>query len=85
MRALLIWLFMALPVFADGERTGAFDYYVLSLSWSPNWCSYEGNAAVQTNAIHITITVGSCMGSGPNSIRATRLFAKQTSVHLRGR
>lgn len=23
---------------------GEFDYYVLSLSWSPNWCAYEGDA-----------------------------------------
>ncbi|MGB3245153.1 MAG: ribonuclease T2 [Sulfitobacter sp.] len=39
----LIALF-ALPVAADGERPGAFDYYVLSLSWSPNWCALEGDA-----------------------------------------
>lgn len=44
MRALLIWLLMALPAWAGGERAGAFDYYVLSLSWSPNWCAYEGDA-----------------------------------------
>ncbi|THD76501.1 ribonuclease T [Thalassobius vesicularis] len=29
---------------ADGERAGAFDYYVLSLSWSPTWCALEGDA-----------------------------------------
>ena len=29
---------------ADGERAGDFDYYVLSLSWSPNWCVLEGDA-----------------------------------------
>ncbi len=29
---------------ADGERAGEFDYYVLSLSWSPNWCVLEGDA-----------------------------------------
>ena len=28
----------ALPLRAEGERAGAFDYYVLSLSWSPSWC-----------------------------------------------
>ncbi|WP_223423629.1 ribonuclease T2 family protein [Tateyamaria pelophila] len=44
MRALLIWLMMALPALSDGERAGEFDYYVLSLSWSPNWCAYEGDA-----------------------------------------
>ncbi|MEL6618065.1 MAG: ribonuclease T2 [Pseudomonadota bacterium] len=44
MRALLIWTMLALPVWADGKGVGAFDYYVLSLSWSPNWCAYEGDA-----------------------------------------
>lgn len=32
------------PVWADGERSGEFDYYVLSLSWSPNWCAQTGDA-----------------------------------------
>ncbi len=44
MRALLIWLVMAGAAWADGEKPGEFDYYVLSLSWSPNWCAYEGDA-----------------------------------------
>ncbi|WP_193139577.1 MULTISPECIES: ribonuclease T2 family protein [unclassified Meridianimarinicoccus] len=29
---------------ADHDRPGVFDYYVLSLSWSPNWCLREGDA-----------------------------------------
>ncbi|MBE9638232.1 ribonuclease T2 family protein [Salipiger mangrovisoli] len=29
---------------ADGERPGEFDYYVLSLSWSPTWCALGGEA-----------------------------------------
>ncbi|MGR3434700.1 MAG: ribonuclease T2 family protein [Shimia sp.] len=29
---------------AEGERPGAFDYYVMALSWSPNWCKLEGEA-----------------------------------------
>lgn len=29
---------------AKGERSGEFDYYVLSLSWSPTWCALEGDA-----------------------------------------
>ena len=28
---------------ADGEKAGEFDYYVMSLSWSPTWCSLEGD------------------------------------------
>ncbi len=51
MRWILLWLLTGLatlpalaPAQADGERAGAFDYYVLSLSWSPNWCATEGDA-----------------------------------------
>ncbi|MEL6451711.1 MAG: ribonuclease T2 [Pseudomonadota bacterium] len=44
MRIAIIWLMLALPAWADGEKAGVFDYYVLSLSWSPNWCAYEGDA-----------------------------------------
>jgi len=42
-RALIPALFAALPAFADGERAGDFDYYVLALSWTPNWCALEGD------------------------------------------
>ena len=28
---------------AQAQEPGAFDYYVLSLSWSPNWCALEGD------------------------------------------
>ncbi|MGJ8545888.1 MAG: ribonuclease T2 family protein [Sulfitobacter sp.] len=44
MRLLMIWLLSALPAYAEGERAGVFDYYVLALSWSPNWCVLEGDA-----------------------------------------
>ena len=29
---------------AGNDKPGVFDYYVLSLSWSPNWCRLEGDA-----------------------------------------
>lgn len=29
---------------AKGEKSGEFDYYVMALSWSPNWCALEGDA-----------------------------------------
>lgn len=35
---------MVSAALADGEQTGDFDYYVLALSWSPNWCAREGSA-----------------------------------------
>lgn len=44
MRALLLLLFLASPVTAETNRPGDFDYYVLSISWSPNWCALEGDA-----------------------------------------
>ena len=44
MRWVLVWVFSAMTALADGERAGEFDYYVLALSWSPNWCAREGDA-----------------------------------------
>ena len=51
MRAILSTLLLAIclglppaPVAAEGEKAGAFDYYVLSLSWQPNWCAIEVDA-----------------------------------------
>lgn len=49
MRALFcaVSLFFAVlspPLWANGEKSGEFDYYVLALSWSPNWCEVEGDA-----------------------------------------
>ncbi|MBW4709363.1 ribonuclease T2 [Roseobacter sp. YSTF-M11] len=44
MRWLLAWMFFAIPVAAQEDVAGNFDYYVLSLSWSPNWCAIEGDA-----------------------------------------
>ncbi|MEQ9257888.1 MAG: ribonuclease T2 [Roseovarius sp.] len=42
---LMIWAALAAsPARADGERAGAFDYYVLAMSWSPTWCALEGDA-----------------------------------------
>lgn len=41
--ALLALMFTA-PASAEGEKAGEFDYYVLALSWSPNWCAIEGDA-----------------------------------------
>ncbi len=44
----ILWAIAALcylpPAWADGERAGDFDYYVLSLSWSAAWCALEGDA-----------------------------------------
>lgn len=44
MRFLLLFVMVAGLARADGERAGDFDYYILSLSWSPNWCALEGAA-----------------------------------------
>ena len=42
--AALLFLLTPFSVLAEGERAGDFDYYVLALSWSPNWCALEGDA-----------------------------------------
>ncbi len=48
MRNLLAGLLMAMlapfAARADGEAAGEFDYYVMALSWSANWCAREGDA-----------------------------------------
>lgn len=44
MRLLFALVLAAAPALAEGERAGDFDYYVLSLSWSPTWCALEGDA-----------------------------------------
>ncbi len=43
MRILLALLCLLSSPVAAQDRAGAFDYYVLSLSWSANWCALEGD------------------------------------------
>ena len=38
--ALVLWLFAAAPTAAGGVA-GAFDFYVLALSWSPTYCATD--------------------------------------------
>ena len=59
MRLLILCLLFLLapmprPAVAKGEIAGEFDYYVLALSWSPNWCALEGDArnSAQCDARH---------------------------------
>ena len=42
----LVTLLFGLPISgsAKNELAGEYDYFVLSLSWSPNWCAIEGDA-----------------------------------------
>ncbi|MFW5881474.1 MAG: ribonuclease T2 family protein [Roseicyclus sp.] len=42
--ALVALALSAVAAAAEGERAGAFDYYVLALSWTPTWCALEGDA-----------------------------------------
>ncbi|MBS9717432.1 ribonuclease T2 [Pseudohalocynthiibacter aestuariivivens] len=54
MRWLFVLLLTATVAKAEGEQAGTFDYYILSLSWSPNWCALAGDArnADQCDARH---------------------------------
>lgn len=36
-------VFTPLSAGAEGERAGAFDYYVMALSWNASWCAREGD------------------------------------------
>ncbi|SIQ34074.1 ribonuclease T2 [Paracoccus thiocyanatus] len=40
----LIAFLLAAPAALANDGPGRFDYYVLSLSWSPSWCRAEGEA-----------------------------------------
>jgi ribonuclease T2 len=40
----LLTLLMIGHATAAQKQAGVFDYYVLSLSWSPSWCTLEGDA-----------------------------------------
>ncbi|WP_413873747.1 ribonuclease T2 family protein [Albidovulum sp.] len=44
MRVIAALLLTALPALAEDGTAGRFDYYVLSLSWSPTFCSLSGDA-----------------------------------------
>lgn len=44
MRVIAALLFSALPALAGEDTAGRFDYYVLSLSWSPTFCALAGDA-----------------------------------------
>lgn len=44
MRWLFALLCSASIAQAQSHVSGEFDYYVLALSWSPNWCAIEGDA-----------------------------------------
>ena len=42
--ALAAWLGLSAPAVAEPAAPGAFDFYVLSLSWSPGFCATGGDA-----------------------------------------
>lgn len=43
MRHLLIAALLLAGLPAKADQAGDFDYYVLALSWTPNWCADEGD------------------------------------------
>lgn len=44
LRAALALILCGAPALGDGDKAGDFDYYVMSLSWSPAWCALTGEA-----------------------------------------
>jgi len=42
-RMIFAWILSAGMGLAQGEPAGEYDYYVLSLSWTPTWCAIEGD------------------------------------------
>lgn len=54
MRWLAIWIWALAPALGQTDTAGVFDYWLLSLSWSPSWCAGVGDArgADQCDARH---------------------------------
>ncbi|OUS08876.1 ribonuclease T [Rhodobacterales bacterium 52_120_T64] len=48
LKAFCLATIFSTPAQADGEPADEFDYYVLSLSWTPSWCELEGDARNST-------------------------------------
>ena len=44
MRWFFAWILTITPGLSQADTAGEFDYYVLAMSWSPNWCALEGDA-----------------------------------------
>lgn len=42
-RIFLAALLLGTTASAEGEKPGEFEYYIMALSWSPNWCALEGD------------------------------------------
>jgi ribonuclease I len=62
----VICMVFALPVFPQQPgKAGQFDYYLLVLSWSPEFC--HGKPAAANAKI---IAASSCMASGRNTTTA---------------
>ena len=56
----LMALMLALPARAQGDKPGDFDYYVMALSWSANWCALTGDARHDPQCDagrHLTFTI----------------------------
>ena len=43
MKRLIAALMMLATPAAAQDTAGEFDYYVMALSWSANWCALEGD------------------------------------------
>ncbi len=56
----LMALMLAQPARAQGDKPGDFDYYVMALSWSANWCALTGDARHDPQCDagrHLTFTI----------------------------
>ncbi|MCO4825350.1 MAG: ribonuclease T2 [Amylibacter sp.] len=53
-RIFLAALLLGSTASAEGEKPGEFEYYIMALSWSPNWCALEGDrkASPQCDSSH---------------------------------
>ena len=78
-RIFLAALLIGSTASAEGEKPGPLDYYVMALSWSPNWCALQGDHKGSNQCG--TITALSCTVFGRKMQRAGRLIVAPTTVH----
>jgi ribonuclease T2 len=85
--ALVLWLALAWPAAAqENERPGAFDYYVLALSWSPQFCASHGGEAQCAQSFGFVVHglwPENNDGSWPDSCRPAATVPARTADRVR--
>ena len=75
---------LAQPRETRGAAAGAFDFYVLALSWSPGFCEAGGSAKGRDQCGPDAASASWCTGSGRRASRDFRAFASRAGGPCHG-